>query len=65
MKRIDLKKSKLFSALVCFIVSTVIFAAKIDTVKTFSASMQKEIPAIIIRPDNFSTTKTYPVIHVL
>ena len=29
-----MKKSKLFSTLACFIVSTVAFAAKIDTVKT-------------------------------
>jgi S-formylglutathione hydrolase FrmB len=56
---------KLFLTLLCSVASTAIFAAKIDTVKTFSASMHKEIPAVIFRPDNFSTTKTYPVVYVL
>jgi S-formylglutathione hydrolase FrmB len=45
--------------------STAAFAERFDTVKTFSAAMQKEIPAVVILPDNFSTAKTYPVVYVL
>ncbi|MDR1097371.1 MAG: esterase family protein, partial [Tannerella sp.] len=45
--------------------STAVFAERIDTVKTFSAAMQKEIPAVVILPDNFSTSKIYPVVYLL
>jgi S-formylglutathione hydrolase FrmB len=60
-------KRNYFLAILCFClaVPTLSFAERIDTVKTFSAVMQKEIPAIVVLPDSFSRSKTYPVVYVL
>ncbi|MDR1130733.1 MAG: hypothetical protein LBK96_07130 [Prevotellaceae bacterium] len=57
----------LFLALLCscLAVPSIAFAERIDTVKTFSAAMQKEIPAVVVLPDNFSTSKTWPVVYIL
>ncbi|MDR1526901.1 MAG: esterase family protein [Dysgonamonadaceae bacterium] len=41
------------------------FAAKTDTVFTYSDAMQKTIPAIVVTPDNYSPDKKYPVIYLL
>jgi S-formylglutathione hydrolase FrmB len=40
-------------------------AAKVDTVMTFSAAMNKNIPAVVITPDSYSPSKRYPVIYLL
>lgn len=41
------------------------YGEKIQTVSTYSASMQKEIPAIVVTPDNYSAKKSYPVVYLL
>lgn len=41
------------------------FAAKRDTVMVYSESMKKEIPAIIVLPDNYSKNKNYPTVYLL
>jgi S-formylglutathione hydrolase FrmB len=41
------------------------FAAKTDTVATYSNAMQKTIPAIVVTPDNYSPDKKYPVVYLL
>lgn len=41
------------------------FAAKVDTVQTYSASMKKNIKAVIITPDKYSDGKSYPVVYIL
>jgi S-formylglutathione hydrolase FrmB len=41
------------------------FAAKVDTVETFSASMNKKIKAVIITPDSYSNGKEFPVVYLL
>ena len=41
------------------------YAAKVDTVATYSPSMKKNIKAVVIRPDSYSETKTYPVVYLL
>jgi S-formylglutathione hydrolase FrmB len=41
------------------------FAAKIDTVATYSKAMQKTIPAIVVTPDSYSPSKKYPVVYLL
>ena len=40
-------------------------AAKIDTVKTVSASMKKTIKAIVITPDNYANATALPVVYLL
>lgn len=56
-------KTKLF--LLFILLSGSAFGAKVDTVKTYSASMQKEIYALIVTPDNYSKTNSYPVAYLL
>ncbi|MEO8823932.1 MAG: alpha/beta hydrolase family protein [Ginsengibacter sp.] len=48
-----------------FIVSPSLFAAKVDTVLTYSASMKKDIKAVVITPDNYSKTTPYNVVYLL
>jgi S-formylglutathione hydrolase FrmB len=51
--------------LLSFIFSLTSSAAKIDTVNTYSAAMNKQIKAVIIRPDNYSKQKELPVVYLL
>lgn len=39
--------------------------ASVDTVATFSKSMQKEIKAVVITPKNYSPANEYPVVYLL
>ncbi|MDR0542212.1 MAG: esterase family protein [Dysgonamonadaceae bacterium] len=41
------------------------FAAKTDTLATYSNAMQKTIPAIVVTPDNYNPDKKYPVVYLL
>lgn len=41
------------------------FAAKVDTVETFSPAMNKKIKAVVFTPDNYSDGKDYPVVYLL
>ena len=57
---------KLFSLIVLlsgFIFSS--YAAKVDTVTTFSAAMNKEIKAVVVTPDNYSKDTALPVVYLL
>lgn len=40
-------------------------SAKIDTVATYSPSMQKDIKAVVITPDSYSQDTQYPVVYLL
>ena len=40
-------------------------AATVDTVLTTSASMHKQIKAVVITPNNYIKTKQYPVVYLL
>jgi len=44
---------------------TIAFAAKVDTVETFSISMHKTIKAVVVTPDAYSKLKTLPVVYLL
>jgi S-formylglutathione hydrolase FrmB len=41
------------------------FAAKVDTVTTYSNVMEKQIKAVVITPDSYSKTEALPVIYLL
>ncbi|MDR7128597.1 S-formylglutathione hydrolase FrmB [Algoriphagus sp. 4150] len=47
-----------------FLLSLHVFAS-VDTVTTFSPSMQKEIKAVVITPADYSASKKYPVVYLL
>ena len=40
-------------------------AATVDTVITHSAAMNKDIKAVVIRPDDYSAAKKFPVLYLL
>ena len=40
-------------------------AATVDTVNTYSASMKKNIKAVVITPDDYATTASLPVVYLL
>jgi len=51
--------------LLLFLLADCAHAAIVDTVDTYSASMKKNIKAVIIRPDNYSDAKELPVLYLL
>jgi len=51
--------------LLFLLISTSVFASKIDTLKIFSESMQKTIPNIIITPDFHKNQEKFPVLYLL
>ncbi len=48
-----------------FVLSLNSNAAQVDTVQTYSASMRKNIKAVVITPDNYATVKDLPVVYLL
>lgn len=48
-----------------FLFSSFLFAAKVDTALTYSVSMKKNIKAVVITPDNYSTKTAYNVVYLL
>ena len=40
-------------------------AAVVDTIQTFSSSMQKNIKSVVITPDNYASAKEFPVVYLL
>jgi len=42
-----------------------LYAAIVDTVETYSPSMQKNIKAVVIRPDNYNKINAMPVVYLL
>ncbi len=41
------------------------FAAKVDTVETYSSAMNKKIKAVVVTPDNYREGKEFPVVYLL
>ncbi len=57
---------KKFIPLLVFLVAGLsLHAAITDTVQTYSASMKKNIKAVVIRPDNYAQAKELPVVYLL
>lgn len=54
----------LFLITIC--ISSFTFAARVDTVSTYSPSMKKNIKAVVVLPDSYQpANKRYPVIYLL
>lgn len=53
------KLSLLFFSFI-YVAATHLFAAKVDTVQTFSKTMNKEIPAIVVTPDSYTQETNLP-----
>ena len=59
------KKLSVITLLLLLIFINKIKAAKVDTVETFSPSMQKKIKAVVITPDNYQQGTVFPVVYLL
>lgn len=60
-----MKKLSLLLPLFIYATCTHLFAAKVDTVQTFSKVMNKEIPAVVITPDTYNREASFPVVYLL
>jgi S-formylglutathione hydrolase FrmB len=49
----------------CFVFQQKAFTAIVDTVETYSASMKKNIKAVVITPDNYANAQALPVVYLL
>src|SRR5687767_3926701 len=53
----------------CLLLITFVFAstkaAIVDTVETYSASMKKNIKAVVVKPDNYASAGELPVVYLL
>lgn len=45
--------------------SSSVFSAEVDTVSTYSASMKKNIKAVVITPDSYDKKENFPVVYLL
>jgi len=60
-----MKKSFFFVGLFALLSSYAGFAAQVDTVITYSAAMKKNIKAVVITPQGYSESKSYPSVYLL
>ncbi len=60
-----MKKYSLFLFVFLYTASVHLFAAKVDTVQTFSKVMNKEIPAVVITPNTYDAESNFPVVYLL
>lgn len=60
-----MKKNHLLLTLLFYLGASLTFAANVDTVLTFSSSMNKKIPAIVITPDTYNNETQFPVMYLL
>jgi S-formylglutathione hydrolase FrmB len=63
-KQIYIPMKKLITLLLVLLAAKV-FAADVDTVKTYSKSMQKEIKAIVVTPTAYKNGEQFPVVYLL
>jgi len=61
-----MRKIRFFLSIVAILYTSFVFSASVDSIFIKSKSMNKEIGALVIKPENYSTTnKEYPVIYIL
>lgn len=51
--------------LVCLLAGKTGMAASVDTVVTFSRSMNKDIRAVVVTPEDYGSKKAFPVVYLL
>ena len=60
-----MKKHILTITLLLFFITLSISAAKVDTVVTYSPAMKKAIKALVVTPDTYNDSKSFPVFYLL
>lgn len=58
-----MKRTILLSFVLLFV--SVCFASKVDTIQVESKAMHKIVKNVVILPDGYSTSKSYPVVYLL
>lgn len=58
-------KRVIFLSLALFFAIEFSFAAKVDTVVTYSVAMKKNIKAVVITPDSYAKSTSMPVVYLL
>lgn len=61
-------KTNLFRTAILFlslVLSLKTYSATVDTVSTFSPSMQKHIKAVVVKPSSYNGKKSFPVVYLL
>ena len=56
---------RFYFSIILFIAALSTQAAIVDTIQVYSTSMQKNIKAVIVTPDNYSSVKELPVVYLL
>ncbi|RAV30247.1 alpha/beta hydrolase [Sinomicrobium soli] len=52
-------------SVICCLVGMSSFSAEVDTVETYSTSMNKNIRAVVITPEGYDSLVSYPVVYLL
>ena len=60
-----MKKISILLFFLSFIVAATLYSANVDTVMTYSISMNKEIPAVVITPNTYNQESNFPVVYLL
>lgn len=60
-----MKKFSFITLIFFYVATATILAANVDTVHTYSLSMNKEIPAVVVTPHNYTNQTDYPVLYLL
>lgn len=60
-----MKRFSIVFVLLSLISLQILQSANVDTVKVFSASMNKEIKSVVVLPDDYQSQDNYPVLYLL
>ncbi|MCF0053550.1 esterase family protein [Dyadobacter sp. LJ53] len=60
-----MKKNTLFTLIICAIICHCASAATVDTIQVYSAAMKKNLKTVVVKPSQYDSGKTYPVVYLL
>ena len=61
----DFSSKKLLAVMLFLFAALPGFAARVDTLSTYSTAMKKNINAVVIVPDDYDKARQYPVVYLL
>lgn len=67
-EKIQIMMTKLRSVLLCLAImagTALLSAQRVDTLAVWSGAMNREVPALVIVPDGYDGTRSYPVLYLL
>lgn len=54
-----------FTLVLLLTTSILVHAAQVDTIRVYAEKMKKEVKTVVVKPENYSNQKQYPVIYLL